>query len=108
MGAIPTTVESVSQGMETVTPRAYYGPVSTSDPQPPRSEERDQALFDELHRIREELHGLREAFEKRGMKDEIDQRISELEVEQRLYEIEQEIVGENEKAARKRRRFWRR
>jgi len=80
--------------------------MSMSDSHPPRSEERDQALFDELHRIREELHALREAFEKRGMREEIDRRISELEVEQRLYEIEQEIVGETEKGTRKRRRFW--
>jgi uncharacterized protein YPO0396 len=60
----------------------------------PDNREVDSRLFEELHQIRQELHALREDFEKKGMREEIDQRISELEVEERLRQIQDEIVEE--------------
>jgi sulfur transfer complex TusBCD TusB component (DsrH family) len=59
-----------------------------------QDESRDSRLFDELRRIRQELHALREDFEKRGMKEEFESRVNELEVEERLRQIQDEITEE--------------
>jgi hypothetical protein len=57
-------------------------------------EGRDSRLFDELYKIRQELHTLRENFEKRGTKDESESRVNELEVEKRLRQIQDAITQE--------------
>lgn len=58
-------------------------------------EDREQRLFTELTKIREEMHALREDFEKRGMREEFDERINKLEVEERLQQIQDEIIEES-------------
>lgn len=58
-------------------------------------EDREQRLFTELTKIREEMHTLREDFEKRGIREEFDSRINVLEVEERLQQIQDEIIEES-------------
>ncbi len=58
-------------------------------------EDRESRLYDELHSIRTDLHGLREDFARRGLKEEFDSRVNELEVEERLRQIQDEIEEAN-------------
>jgi hypothetical protein len=60
------------------------------------TENPNERLFIELHSIREDLHALREDFEKRGMKEEFESRVNELEVEERLRQIQDEITEEQQ------------
>jgi hypothetical protein len=75
--------------------------LSTGDPDEP-----NQRLFDELRQIRQELHALREDFEKKGMRQEFESRINELEIEERVRQIQDEIV-EAGKPKKKKRWFGR-